>query len=340
MVDTSEDDVALGKCVEVRNLGDREAVAGLHTLLLRPKDARLEEGFKSYVFESSIIKKQVRALAVGIKVYSLTRRAARNIRVPLPPNAEQRAIAAALSQADELIAALDALIAKKSAMKKGAMEQLLTGRIRLPTFSGQWDSRPFGEFVRCRRESTARKDIETDALCIDLEHVESGTGRLLGSSSAGAASSSRLRFQRGDVLFGKLRAYLKKDWLATQAGICSTEFWVFAPKAGEISSEYLFQIVMTDSFAHAAAPSYGTHMPRSDWRLVSQYLTNLPPIPEQNAIAETLYNMDGEVSDLQRRRTKLEAVRQGMMQSLLTGGVRLVTPLRAENVPSMKTRRT
>ena len=122
----------------------------------------------------------------------------------------------------------------------------------------------------------------------------------------------------------RLRAYLRKYWLATRAGVCSTEIWVLTPKDQVITTAFLFQLIKSDEFIEAASNSYGTHMPRSDWSIVKNYEFKLPPLTEQIAIAKVLGDMDAELTALTQRRTKTRALKQAMMQELLTGRTRLV----------------
>lgn len=89
-------------------------------------------------------------------------------------------------------------------------------------------------------------------------------------------------------------------------------------------TEFLFQIVQTDHFIDAASNSYGTHMPRSDWNVVKNYELKMPLVPEQTAIAEVLTEMDAELAALEQRREKTRALKQAMMQELLTGRIRLL----------------
>ena len=159
--------------------------------------------------------------------------------------------------------------------------------------------------------------------CVELEYIESGTGALLGNTAAGENSSLKSTFGEGDVLFGKLRAYLKKYWLADRSGVCSTEIWVFRPNVQFVTSNYLFQLVKDDRFIEAASSAYGTHMPRSDWSVVKNYVVRIPPIPEQTAISEVLANMDAELAALDQRREKTRSLKHGIMQELLTGRTRL-----------------
>jgi type I restriction enzyme S subunit len=133
-------------------------------------------------------------------------------------------------------------------------------------------------------------------------------------------------FQKDDVLFGKLRAYLRKYWLADRTGVCSTEIWVLMANAASLIPPYLFQLVRTDRFIEAASTAYGTHMPRSDWKVVKDFELLIPPPEEQTVIADVLSDMDAEIAAVETKLTKARQIKQGMMQELLTGRIRLVRP--------------
>jgi type I restriction enzyme S subunit len=244
--------------------------------------------------------------------------------VPSPPIAEQRAIAAALSDVDALLAKLDQFIAKKRDLKQAAMQQLLTGQTRLPGFSGEREVKRLGDLATPRRDRIDPRKSGVQEFCVELEHIAPGTGRLLGSISTGEESSLKSVFHPGDVLFGKLRAYLRKYWLADRAGVCSTEIWALVANRCCVAAEFLLQIVASDKFIETASVAYGTHMPRSDWNVVKTYEVALPILEEQTAIATVLSDMDAELTALESRRDKTRALKQGMMQELLTGRIRLV----------------
>jgi type I restriction enzyme S subunit len=94
--------------------------------------------------------------------------------------------------------------------------------------------------------------------------------------------------------------------------------------ASQADSGFLYSIVQSDRFVEAASISYGTHMPRADWNVMKNFEVCLPPLPEQRAIATVLSDMDAELAALERRRDKIKQIKQGMMQQLLTGRIRLV----------------
>ncbi len=245
--------------------------------------------------------------------------------IPVPPTkAEQETIAGALSDADALIESLEQLVSKKRHLKQGAMQELLTGKKRLPGFNGEWAMKLFGEIAQPRKERIDPRRTGRHDFCIELEHIEQGTGCLIGNTVTSEGSSLKSVFQKDDVLFGKLRAYLRKYWLASRGGVCSTEIWVLTAERGSVTPQFLFQLVKVDRFIEAASSAYGTHMPRSDWHVVKNYEVGLPPVPEQVAIAHVLSDMDAEVAALEAKLIKARQLKRGMMQELLTGRIRLI----------------
>ena len=242
--------------------------------------------------------------------------------IPRPHPAEQRAIAAALGDVDALLAGLDQLIAKKRDLKQAAMQQLLTGQTRLPGFKGEWDEVEFGVIAAIRNAKVIASSMPAGTRCVELESIDQGTGRLLVINEA-SGLGSKYSFKKGDVLFGRLRAYLRKYWLATFDGVCSTEIWPLIARDGRLLGDFLFLLVQTSEFMSAAGVSYGTHMPRSDWCVLEKLRVRLPPSPEQAAIAAVLFDMDAELAALEARRCKTLDIKQAMMQELLTGKTRL-----------------
>jgi type I restriction enzyme S subunit len=246
------------------------------------------------------------------------------VQLPLPPTqAEQQAIAEALSDADALIESLEHLIAKKRHLKQGAMQELLTGKKRLPGFSDHWEVKAFGEIAQPRKERVDPRRTGAHEFCVELEHIEQGTGCLVGHTATAEDSSLKSVFQEEDVLFGKLRAYLRKYWLANRKGVCSTEIWVLVAERPLLIPQFLFQVVKMNRFVETASSAHGTHMPRSDWSVVKSYELKLPPVKEQAAIAAILTDMDLEIAALEAKLSKARQLKQGMMQELLTGRIRL-----------------
>lgn len=281
--------------------------------------------FFYYLLCSEEISKQYKVKAAGSGVLNLNKELVSSVNVTCPPLPEQRAIAAALSDVDALLDAQERLIAKKRHIKLAAMQQLLTGKTRLPGFVRAWKELCIHDFAELRTQRVIPAQMQGSHLCIELEHIVPCTGKLNGTVCSSDVFSYRYQFEVGDILFGRLRAYLQKFYYASFKGACSTEFWVLNTNSENIDSRFFYHLIQTKKFIEAASIAYGTHMPRSDWKLVRNIAFSIPQDKdEQRAIAAVLSDMDAELAALEARRDKLRAIRQGMMQELLTGRTRLV----------------
>lgn len=278
--------------------------------------------YLSFFFQSDYFKRQVDE-HLGATINQITNRSLKSFKVLIPPAADRAKITRVLADVSELIQQLESLVAKKQRIKQGMLQNLLTGRKRLPGFVGEWSATTFGEVATTSRDRVSPREV--DGRVVELEHLASGTGKLLGDADVRSAVSLKTAFVEGDVLFGKLRAYLRKYWLADRGGYCSTEIWALRARPGVCTGSYLRFIVERAEFIDIASTAYGTHMPRSDWRVVSQFEFDLPPIDEQRAIAEVLLDVDREIDALERRLKSARAIKQGMMQELTTGRTRLTT---------------
>ena len=311
----------MGRCAVVRN-HQSGWLCGTGSMIVRPKDADPE--FLQRMLSSRRVIEAIENTSVGTTMVNLNQGTMSGLKIQFPPIQEQRAIATTLSDVDALLEALDRLIAKKRDIKQATMQQLLTAQTRLPGFEGEWETIRFCEMALPSNVRIDPSRSVTSEFCVELEHIEQRTGRLIGCTSTSSQSSLKAVFELGDVLFGKLRAYLRKYWLADRKGVCSTEIWVLKPNPQKVVPGYLYQLVRTDWFIEAASTAYGTHMPRSDWKVVRELELSVPKLSEQETISRTLGDMDAELEALQQRRAKTATLKQAMMQELLTGRTRLV----------------
>lgn len=159
--------------------------------------------------------------------------------------------------------------------------------------------------------------------CLELEHFEKETGLLKGYIDSAQQSSAKNCFKKGDVLYGKLRSYLKKYTLAPFDGVCSTEIWVLRGYKEKLINTYLYLIIQTSKFNTACSVSTGTHMPRADWEYVSNIPFIYPPLAEQEKIAEILSCWDEGIEKLSALIEKKKLQKKALMQQLLTAKIRL-----------------
>ena len=267
--------------------------------------------------------------------------------VPLPPVAEQRAIAAVLMDVDALIGSLEALIGKKRAIKQAAMQQLLTGRTRLPGFEGKWETRRLGDHLRFLRHGSFPRsyldpngqggggvkylhygDIHTS------ERVRLDPTAMALPTLAKDRASRLDRLGDGDLVFVDA---------SEDIGGVGKSFEIMGSEGHELVSGLhtiavrFNKAVLADGFKaylqfcprfrdHLRRLAAGTKVYATNRAHIASAELRVPPLREQRAIATVLTDMDDEIAALERRLDKTRAIKQGMMQQLLTGAVRLPVP--------------
>ena len=156
---------------------------------------------------------------------------------------------------------------------------------------------------------------------VGLEHIEPGARSLTSTAPSSVSESTNGVFEKGDVLFGKLRPNLRKAVQVDFGGYCSTDLLVLRPRAG-VDTRYAGHVVSSEAvFRHAERNSIGTGMPRTSWHAVSQARVWAPPLEAQRRIAEILDTIDEAIQATERLVAKLTAVRVGLLCELLAPGM-------------------
>ncbi|MBK6357134.1 MAG: restriction endonuclease subunit S [Betaproteobacteria bacterium] len=228
--------------------------------------------------------------------------------IPVPPTIdEQRAISAALSDVDALLEKLDQLIAKKRDLKQAAMQQLLTGQIRLPGFSGAWEVKRLGDVLRVRHGKSQHNVVTQDG-----QYPILATGGEIGRSNT-------FLYDKPSVLIGRKGTIDKPQFRDEPFWTVDTLF--YTEIAGANSPKFLFYMFnMIDWRSYNEASG----VPSLNATTIENIDVKVPLSEEQTAIATVLSDMDAELTALEARRDKTRALKQGMMQELLTGRIRLV----------------
>lgn len=180
----------------------------------------------------------------------------------------------------------------------------------------RWSKSTFGDIATLLRDSVKPSEVEPDLPYLGLEHFAEGGG-LLGHGVAADSTSVKSQFRAGDILYGKLRPYFRKFAVAPFDGVCSTEVWVLRPK-GEVPYGYLLAVVGSERFtAYAMAGAGGTRMPRASWDHVSTLSLDLPPRPEQQAIADLFLEFDRLITLNERLRDLCDEMGRTLITSAL-----------------------
>lgn len=284
-------------------------------------------------FFTSYINGRVRFAQENTGVAQLTAPQVARYQVDLPPLAEQHAIATALSDVDALITGLERLIAKKRDIKQATMQQLLAGKTRLPGFSGEWTPRRLGQLGAFLKGSGVKRDqaMSGELPCIrygEIYTIHNDVIRGFHSriSPQVAATATRIKF--GDLLFagsgetkveiGKcvamalpMEAYAGGDIVILRLRDDNPAFFGYLLNTPSVVRQKS-NLGQGDAVVHISALA------------LSSIEVVVPGVDEQTAIAAVLFDMDAALAALESRLAKTRAIKQGMMQELLTGRTRLV----------------
>ena len=263
----------------------------------------------AHQLESGATQERIMRSVVGTTRLEFSIATLRKFPLPIPPTKkEQRAIAEALSDVDGLLGGLDRLIAKKRDLKQAAMQQLLTGQTRLPGFHGEWEVKRLGDVLKVRHGKSQHGITAPD-----------GKFPILASGGEIGRTNAYI-FDKPSVLIGRKGTIDSPQYADSPFWTVDTLFFT------EISSEadakfifYKFMMIRWRSYNEASG------VPSLNAKTIENIEVTMPTLSEQTAIAEVLSDMDAELAVLEQRREKTRALKQAMMQELLTGRTRLVS---------------
>lgn len=245
----------------------------------------------------------------------------KNISLPLPPLPEQKAIARVLSDVDDLIRECDSLLAKKRDIKQGTMQQLLTGKKRLPGFSGEWKEKKLGEIVAANMgQSPDSKHYNHEEKGIPL--IQGNADILERKSIERVWTTEVTKTCDKDNIVMTVRAPVGTIGFASNyscigRGVCS-----FQTK--NINKDYFFYLMVFNEKTWENVGQGSTFTAVNSNDINNFQLLTTSSHSEQKAIAEILSDMDAAIEALEQKRDKYKAIKQGMMQELLTGKTRLI----------------
>jgi type I restriction enzyme S subunit len=257
-----------------------------------------------------------------------------SILIPLPPTlAEQEKIANALSKIDQLINDLGALIEKKKAIKQGTMQDLLTAKCRLKGFTGEWNSVKLGDMCYFGKGKGLKKEYLTDNgryKCILYGEIFTKYDSIIKSVVSRTNIEEGTYSQKGDVLMPGSTTTLGIDLVKAVVinendVLLGGDVIILRPKENQISSEFLAYLISNIDRNKVADVTQGITIIHLHAKNMTDIAYLIPPtLAEQDAIANILSSMDTEITNLEQKRDKYIAIKQGMMQNLLTGKIRLI----------------
>ena len=295
----------MGRCAVVRQ-AHRGWLCGTGSMIVRPS-CEVDAEFLQRVLSSPAVVSAIENSSVGSTMINLNQGTLAGLVVQVPPVEEQRAIAAALSDVDALLATLDQLIAKKRDLKQAAIQQLLTGQTRLPGFSGEWTVKRLGDVLKVRHGRS-----QHDVAVVGGQYPVLASGGEIGRTNT-------CLYDKPSVLIGRKGTIDKPQYQESPFWTVDTLF--YTELFGAVDAKFVFyKFLMIEWRSYNEASG----VPSLNASTIESIEVAVPSLDEQTAIATILSDIDAELTALNARRDKTRALKQGMMQELLTGRIRLV----------------
>lgn len=300
--------------------------------VIRANDRKIDQVFLSKIFMSFYFEEFLNRLVAGSTINHLYQKDFVKFCFPLPNSEEQTAIATALSDVDSLISALTKKIEKKKAIKQGLMQQLLTGKKRLPGFCGDWIKKKVSSVSDILRGGSPRP-IENYIVksggvnWIKIGDVDSSAKYIFRTNEQ--IIESGIQYSRfvhsGDLLLSNSMSFGRPYILKTEG--CIHDGWLVIQNYDKyFDKEFLYYLLGSDEvLKQYKSLAAGSSVLNLNKDIVGKVVLYFPPsISEQTAIANILSDCDSEIAALEEKRDKYKEIKQGMMQQLLTGKIRLI----------------
>lgn len=280
--------------------------------VIRPDKSLIDAGYLTCIISSFVFQRQIDLENNGSSQPNLSASSVSSFTIPLPPVNEQQHIAEALSDVDSMISFLDKMIVKKKAIKQGAMQELLTGKKRLPGFTGKWRTINLGEISKIKTGDKNNEQKSEDGqypFFVRSQQVE----RINSYSFDGEAI-----LIPGEGNIGQIFHYIngKFDWHQRVYKI--SDFPEF------ICGKYVYYQMKFTFGEHALKNTVKATVDSLRLPTFESFGVLIPPtVEEQISIAAILSDLDTEIGSLEQKLAKARQIKQGMMQQLLTGKIRL-----------------
>jgi len=306
------------RSLRVGYVKERGIITSAYTGLVPNK---IDSRFYYYFLHYLDIKKHFYSLGGGVRQSSDYNELKKN-KFPLPPLPEQTAIAnyldAKTEEINTFISKKEKLIALLKEQKQAIINELLQDK------EGKWEKRKLKYVAKNISIQTTSKLM--DEVYVGMENVESWSGRFVDSEQKDFESQAK-RFRGADVLFGKLRPYLAKVYLATSAGVCSGEFLVLRPKAIVIP-RFLQLLLLNPVFIDQVNSStFGAKMPRADWSFIGNLKLSIPRRTMQMELLDEIntvnISIDGAITRIEKEIELVKELKQSLIAEVVTGKIKI-----------------
>lgn len=328
--DASEDYDGIGHAWELQNVGQQNVIGGLHTIAIRPNPQFVLLGYGSLMFYSWPVSKALKRIAQGTKVYSISFNLIDNIKILLPPLKEQQKIAEVLGTWDKAIEKQTQLIKKLELRKKGLMQQLLTGKKRLPGFNGEWKKVAFSSVIE-KISNGYVYDVNSIG-SVPITRIETISKGFIDYTKVGyvqyVEELEKYKLRKGDILFSHINsiAHIGKVAIFKSDKELYHGMNLLLIRAKESMNKNYLYYFLSSTIARKKVRSFAkqaVNQASINTDELKKWTIYIPEVAEQNSIAEVLTAADREIELAQQKFELLRQQKSGLMQQLLTGKKRV-----------------
>ncbi|MCE2067955.1 restriction endonuclease subunit S [Streptococcus thermophilus] len=273
--------------------------------------------YLAFMLRSASIRKKFQLLAQGISRYNISKNKVMEMSIPVPSIEEQQKIGAFFKQLDDTIALYQRKLDLLKEQKKGFLQKMFpkngakVPELRFAGFADDWEERKLSDIVSRLSKSSNNSELPR----VEFEDIVSGEGRLNKDVSHKFDDRKGILFSSQNILYGKLRPYLKNWLLADFKGIALGDFWVF--KSINSDPKFVYSLIQSNHYQKVANDTSGTKMPRSDWKKVSSTEFQIPSsLEEQKKIGSFFKKLDDTIALHQRKLDLLKEQKKGFLQKM------------------------
>ncbi|MGO9208414.1 MAG: restriction endonuclease subunit S [Candidatus Limnocylindrales bacterium] len=286
---------------------------------LRGDPAHIDSRFLFYALRSPLMLGRIQARATGTTAQGIRQSQLRNVEIDLPSLAEQHAIADILDQIEKTIADNEG-IARAGA---SALRATYTRAVDIAEASHTAQTLRLGDIATENREGVDPRGLDPATPYIGLEHMPRRSIVLDRWGRADQVTSGKLRFRKGDILFGKLRPYFHKVGIALVDGICSSDILVIRAASADSFAVVLETVSASEFIAFASGGANGTRMPRTNWHDLSRYELVAPDAAVSAQLASVAKAFEGVLAAGAQQNIVLNTMRRELLPRLIGGRLRL-----------------
>lgn len=326
IADASEDYEGVGEALEVYNIEDKKVLAGLHTFALRDKNNETAHGYRAYLFKNPEVKKRLKTIATGSKVYGISKGNLEKFKIILPPLSEQQKIAKILASWDRAIKLQEQLIDNKKKYKKAVMQKLLTGEVRFKGFSQEWKEVRLGKIGEIINGLTYKPEnvVSSGTLVLRSSNIKKNKIDLQDKVYVNVNDYNPLK--DGDILIcvrnGSRNLIGKNAIISNESK--GNAFGAFMTVYRSDFNNFFVHLFSSDIFKKEVQKNLGATINSINNSDLKKFKLPFPELEEQKKIASFLSGIDKETKALENELISFQKQKKGLMQQLLTGKLRII----------------